>query len=43
MVTGSIGPKAALALRAAGIASIEGAQGRTVRETLGLIPRQAER
>ncbi|PYF02522.1 putative Fe-Mo cluster-binding NifX family protein [Rhodopseudomonas faecalis] len=38
VVTGSIGPKAARALSAAGIAAIEGAQGRTVRESLGLIP-----
>lgn len=38
VVTGSIGPKAARALSAAGIAAVEGAQGRTVREALGLDP-----
>ena len=36
VVTGSIGPKAARALSAAGIASIEGADGKTVRQALGL-------
>ncbi|MDQ2078939.1 DUF134 domain-containing protein [Xanthobacteraceae bacterium Astr-EGSB] len=37
VVSGSIGPKAARALSAAGIAAVEGAAGRTVREALGLI------
>ena len=36
--TGSIGPKAARALSVAGIAAVEGAQGRTVREALDLSP-----
>ena len=36
VVTGSIGPKAARALSAAGIASVEGADGKTVRQALGL-------
>lgn len=38
VVSGSIGPKAARALSAAGIAAVDGADGRTVREALGLIP-----
>jgi predicted DNA-binding protein (UPF0251 family)/predicted Fe-Mo cluster-binding NifX family protein len=38
VVSGSIGPKAARALSAAGIAAIEGAQGRSVREALELVP-----
>jgi predicted Fe-Mo cluster-binding NifX family protein len=38
VVSGSIGPKAARALSAAGIAAIEGAQGRSVREALDLVP-----
>lgn len=42
VVTGSIGPKAARALSAAGIAAVEGAQGRTVREALGPPPEASE-
>jgi predicted DNA-binding protein (UPF0251 family)/predicted Fe-Mo cluster-binding NifX family protein len=38
VVSGSIGPKAARALSAVGIASVEGAEGKTVREALALLP-----
>jgi predicted Fe-Mo cluster-binding NifX family protein len=34
VLSGSIGPKAAVALRAAGIASVEGADGQTVRQAV---------